>query len=165
MNCVRFCFSAVWLYLHSFFVCESNIPGTAEQICAKFTGKTCFVPLSDKFECQGQRSKVKVTRDKKRAVHSHHPWQWRNGPVCCMQHVTMHCQRGQPACCLCLVKHLWSSVLFIFIVIVIVISSSASILLLKPQVSLGMCLWWAWLAERSGRGRHTLSIELKTVNK
>jgi len=37
------------------------------------------------------RSKVMVTRDKKRAVHSHHPQQWRNGPVCCMQCVTMHC--------------------------------------------------------------------------
>ena len=32
-----------------------------------------MVPRSDEFECQGQRSKVKVTRDKKRAVHSHHP--------------------------------------------------------------------------------------------
>jgi len=27
-----------------FFVCESNIYGTAEWICAKFTGKTCLVP-------------------------------------------------------------------------------------------------------------------------
>ena len=38
--------------------------------CAKFTGKTCLVPHSDEFECQGQGSKVKVTRDKKRTVHS-----------------------------------------------------------------------------------------------
>ena len=38
--------------------------GTAERICAKFTGKTCFVPRSEEFERQGQRSKVKVTRDK-----------------------------------------------------------------------------------------------------
>jgi len=39
--------------------------GTAERICAKFTRKTCFVLRSDELECQGQKSKVKVTRDKK----------------------------------------------------------------------------------------------------
>jgi len=33
-------------------------------------GKTCLVPRSDEFESQGQRSKVKVTRNKKRAVHA-----------------------------------------------------------------------------------------------
>jgi len=27
---------------------------TAERICAIFTGKTCFVPRSEEFECQGQ---------------------------------------------------------------------------------------------------------------
>ena len=48
-----------------FFVCESNMLGTAERICAKFTGKTCLVPRSNEFECQGQRAKVKVTMDKK----------------------------------------------------------------------------------------------------
>jgi len=47
--------------------------GTAERIYAKFTRKTCLVLRSDEFECQGQKSKVKVTRDKKRAVHSQHP--------------------------------------------------------------------------------------------
>ena len=47
--------------------------GTAEWICAKFTQKTCLVICSDEFECQGQKSKVKVTRDKKCAVHSEHP--------------------------------------------------------------------------------------------
>jgi len=41
--------------------------GTAERICAKFTGKTCLVPRSDEFEGQGQRSNVKVTRDKQAA--------------------------------------------------------------------------------------------------
>jgi len=41
------------------FACESNISGTAERVCAKFTGKTCLVPLSDHFECQGQRSDVR----------------------------------------------------------------------------------------------------------
>jgi len=46
---------------------------TAERICAKFTPKTCLVLRSDDFECQGQRSKVKVTSDKKRAAHSEHP--------------------------------------------------------------------------------------------
>jgi len=45
---------------------------------------TCFIPSSDEFECQlGQRSKVKVTREK--------------------QHFRPF---RQPACGLCLVKHL-----------------------------------------------------------
>ena len=48
-----------------FFVFVWNISRTAERICAKFTRKTYLVPRSDKFEGQGQRSKVKVTRDKK----------------------------------------------------------------------------------------------------
>jgi len=53
----------------------TNIPpliagsGTAERICAKFTRKTCLVLRSDEFGCQDQKSKVKVTRDKKRAVY------------------------------------------------------------------------------------------------
>jgi len=38
--------------------------GTAERICAKFTRKTCLVLRSEEFACQGQKSKVKVTRDK-----------------------------------------------------------------------------------------------------
>jgi len=38
--------------------------GTAERICVKFTRKTCLVLRSDELECQGQKSKVKVTRDK-----------------------------------------------------------------------------------------------------
>ena len=62
VNCIRFCF---WRCLWH-FVCVWNISGTAERICAKFTGKTCLIPRSEEFECQGQRSKVKVTRDKKR---------------------------------------------------------------------------------------------------
>jgi len=44
---VMFCFSSVWdFFLRFHFVCESNISGTAEWICAKFTGKTCFVERS-----------------------------------------------------------------------------------------------------------------------
>jgi len=46
------------------FVCASNISGNAERICAKFTVKTCLVAHSDEFLCQGQRSKVKVIREK-----------------------------------------------------------------------------------------------------
>jgi len=38
--------------------------GTAERICAIFARKTCLVLRFDEFECQGQRSKDKVTRDK-----------------------------------------------------------------------------------------------------
>ena len=67
------------------------------------------------------RSKVKVTRDKK--VRYENSRQWRNGPFCCMTHCNtlsanniMQQQMGpfrrcwgwyrQPACGLCLVKHL-----------------------------------------------------------
>ena len=46
--------------------------GTAERICAKLTWKMCLVLGSDVFKCQCQMSKVKVIRDKKRAVHSQH---------------------------------------------------------------------------------------------
>jgi len=52
------------------FVCHSNISGTAERICAKFTGKTCLVPRWDEFEGQGQRSRSPGT---KRARHSRQP--------------------------------------------------------------------------------------------
>jgi len=38
--------------------------GTAERICVEFTRKTCLVLRSDEFECQGQKSKVSITRDK-----------------------------------------------------------------------------------------------------
>jgi len=65
---VRFCFwmtsviSFVCFCL--FFVCCSSISGTAKRICAKFTVKTYLDTRSEDFECQGQRPKVKVTRDK-----------------------------------------------------------------------------------------------------
>jgi len=35
------------------FVCVWNISGIVEPICAKFIWKTCLVPRSDEFECQG----------------------------------------------------------------------------------------------------------------
>jgi len=38
--------------------------GTAERICTKVSRKMCLVLRSVEFECQGQKSKVKVTRDK-----------------------------------------------------------------------------------------------------
>jgi len=37
--------------------------GTAEGICAKFTQKTCLVLQSDEFECQGQRSGSRRTKN------------------------------------------------------------------------------------------------------
>jgi len=61
------------------FVCESNMSGTAERICAKFISKTCLVPRSEEFECQGQRSKVNVTRDKNALCTPITPRQRRNG--------------------------------------------------------------------------------------
>ena len=39
--------------------------GTAECMCAKFTRKTYLVLRSDELECQGHKSTVKVTSDKK----------------------------------------------------------------------------------------------------
>jgi len=39
-----------------------DISGTAERICAKFTGKTCLVFRSDKFEGQGQKSRSSGTK-------------------------------------------------------------------------------------------------------
>ena len=64
-RCVRLCLVKTSLALFwCLFLSESNISGTAERICAKFTGKTCLVPRSEDFECQGHRSNVKVTRDK-----------------------------------------------------------------------------------------------------
>jgi len=50
-----------------------------ERICAKFTRKTCLVLRSDNLECQGQKSKVKVTRDKTR--HALAVWMEWNGLV------------------------------------------------------------------------------------
>ena len=47
----------------SLFVCLLYL-GMAKRICAIFTVKTCLIPRSDVFEYQGQRSKVKLTRDK-----------------------------------------------------------------------------------------------------
>jgi len=48
--------------------------GTTERICAKFTRKTCLVLRSDEFECRGQKSKVKVTRDKNVLCTQHSVW-------------------------------------------------------------------------------------------
>ena len=63
------------------FVCTSNISGTDERICAKFTGKTCLVPRSDEFECQTQSLKVKVTRDKNARCTPVTPRQRTNGAL------------------------------------------------------------------------------------
>jgi len=52
-NKVLLALSVTFLFVF-LFVCHSNISGTVERICDKFTGKTCLVPRSDDFE------KVKV---------------------------------------------------------------------------------------------------------
>ena len=53
--------------------------GTVERICTKFTSKTCL----DALECQGQKSKVKVTRDRIPLCSHNTPAVWRewNGLV------------------------------------------------------------------------------------
>ena len=77
---VTFCFSAVCDFFYS--VRESNISGTAERICAKFTEKTCLVPRTEDFESQGRMSKVKVTRDKNALCTPVTPRQSTNGMQC-----------------------------------------------------------------------------------
>ena len=56
---------ALWFLSSSFFLLFSspNLSRRRLDVCH----------TSTQFECQGRRSKVKVTRDKKRAVHAHHP--------------------------------------------------------------------------------------------
>jgi len=49
----------------TFCLCMKYL-GNRERICAKFTGKTCLVPRSEDVEGKGQRSKVKVTTEKRR---------------------------------------------------------------------------------------------------
>jgi len=91
------------------FVSVWNISGTVERICAKVTRKMCLVPHSDEFEYQGQRSKVKVTRDK-------FPPHWKCTVTCSLQ-ITSCSSRwdhsitagligvhNAAACSLCLVK-------------------------------------------------------------
>jgi len=50
--------------------------GTAERICAKFTRKTCLVLRWDELECQDQKSKVMVTRDKNALYIDNAPAVW-----------------------------------------------------------------------------------------
>jgi len=50
--------------------------GTAERICAKFTWKTCLVLRWDELEYQGQKSKVKVARDKNALCSNNTPAVW-----------------------------------------------------------------------------------------
>jgi len=92
------------------FVCHSNISGTAERICAKFTVTTCFGPRSDEFECQGQRSKVKVTGDKKNEKVRHFVRESSSGAQCscgiCFSSGPWGAVLGGLACGVCLVKHL-----------------------------------------------------------
>jgi len=107
--------TSVTSFLILVFVCHSNISGTAERISAKFTGKTCLVPCSEEFECQGQRSKVKVTRHKNALCTPITPGsdgmerarcKWRHaavdGTIASLPGVTS----GACVCGLCLVKHL-----------------------------------------------------------
>ena len=95
-----------------FFVCESNISGTAERICAKFIKKTCFVPRSDEFECQGQRSRSPGTKMRCALPSPPAATEW-NALAAnnVKQQQTGHSVAAggwfrQPACGLCSVKHL-----------------------------------------------------------
>jgi len=51
------------LWLLCFFCLWIKYLGNHWTTCAKFTGKTCLVPHSDKFECQGQRSRSPGTKN------------------------------------------------------------------------------------------------------
>ena len=82
-------------------------------------GKTCSILLSDEFEDQHQRSKVKVTRDKKIGFSADIS---RTAERICDKFTRKKCliprsdefegqgQFRRPACGLCLEKHLCSSV-------------------------------------------------------
>jgi len=59
--------------------------------------------IHSKYVCKPSLGRVWMSMSKvkgqghqgqKRAENSHYPRQRRNGPICCMQRVTMHCQRG-----------------------------------------------------------------------
>ena len=52
----------LFLALSVTFLCVWNVSGTAQRICAKFTGKTCLVPRSEGFEGQCQRSRSPGTK-------------------------------------------------------------------------------------------------------
>jgi len=52
------------------------VAGTAEQISAKFTWKTCLVLRADEFEGGSQKSEVKVTRDKNALCTHNTPAVW-----------------------------------------------------------------------------------------
>jgi len=56
------------------FFCEQNISGTAEWISVTFTVKTCLVPRSYEFECQGQGHQGQKTLCTLTIL-----WQQRNG--------------------------------------------------------------------------------------
>ena len=61
--------------------------GVADWAWSTLTSLNVFVPNSQERHV---RSKVIITRDKKRAVHCHHPpRQRRNGLFCCMTHCSM----------------------------------------------------------------------------
>ena len=75
-----------------------------------------MVPRADEFECQGQRSKVKVTRDKNARCHSHHLRQRTNGTRS-LQTTSRSSGRHhsvaaggfrRPACGVCFIKNLYS---------------------------------------------------------
>jgi len=91
VNCmsIRFCFSALCDFVFWFVnrISQERLNGFAPNSQGRRVWSLARMSLNVK-------SKVKVTRDEKRAVHSHHPRQRRNGLVCCMQRVTMHCQWG-----------------------------------------------------------------------
>jgi len=64
--------SAISFFLF-FFVCLSlKYLGN----CAKFTGKTCLIPHSDEFECQGQRSRSPGTKTRCALPSPPAPYEW-----------------------------------------------------------------------------------------
>jgi len=93
---------------------RQRMAGTAERICAIFTWKPCLAIRSDEFECQGQKSNVKVTTYQGQKTHcavTTPPWYGRNGMpslqiMLCKQHTRwFDCCTGvtSPAC----VRWIW----------------------------------------------------------
>ena len=101
-----------WALAHIlvFFVWVCNVSGTAERIYSKFTGRTCLVPRSNEFECQGQRSTSSGTENALSATVTPASCEWYE--LAAKSSERHHCvaaaegDSGGLACGVCLVKHL-----------------------------------------------------------
>jgi len=88
VSCRRFCF---WHHQRFFLFVYEIFRGNSEEICTKFTRKTCLVPCLDEFEGQGYQGQKRHFL-----------------PLC------------WPACGLCLVKHLSKPLVWLLFVEIVI---------------------------------------------